>query len=237
MLIQATAPRPIFDHSKHPQYLHIHTLRKFGVSRGEVFFIATVDPEHGTRGSKSLDPVNEYPIEGTDGFEALEYIVPFWELFKRTGSMAKTRYNGQSAMEQGIAVGSVKLARYCTNGFSVTIKSGFRSDRANYEEHTLALTILTPVTGGGILRLANCPYDIANPTFDPWAADPHPANNLELQAAFNRTHKLGNPSIEAKRLARIAEAENLMEERRIQDHESGWPDKHKRKLLPSGGKG
>ena len=242
MLVQATTPRPLFDHSRHPKYLHIHTLRKLGVSKGEVFFMATVDPEHGTRDSKSLDPVNEYAIEGADGFHALEYIVPFWELFKRTASMATTKYDGRSAAEQGIQVGNLSLARYCTNGFQITAKSAFRADRTTYQEHIVSFTIMMPVTGGGIMRLANCPFDIANPTFDPWAVSPHAPKNLELQESYNRTHRLGNSAIDARRAARIADAEANMrrheedEKKRLGEHqrghEMGWPEKHKTKALP-----
>lgn len=247
MLVQATTPRPFFDHSKHPQYLHVHTLRKVGVSKGEVFFSATVDPEHGTRDSKALDPMNEYPIEGAEGFMALEYVLPFWELFKKTPSMLKTRYDGKSAAEQGIAVGNVSLARFCTNGFQVTVKSAFRADSRTYAEHIVAFTILTPVTGGGILRLADCPFDLTNSTFDPWAPGPTgPTKNLELQEVYNRTHRLlGSSSIDARRAARVAEAEANMkkhderraaevEARKIEraiDHQSGWPARFKSKLL------
>lgn len=207
MLIQASTPRPIFDASKHPQYIHIHTLRKTGVSTGEVFFSATVDPEHGTRDSKSLDPVNEYPIDGQDGLVALEYVLPFWELFKRTKSMLEAKYNGRNALEQGIQVGSVGLARYCTNGFQVTAKSAFRADSRTYEGHTVAFTIMTAVTGGGILRLADCPFDLSNSTFDPWAPGPTVQKDPELQESYNRTHRALPAGADAKRAARIAEAE------------------------------
>lgn len=189
MFIQASTPRPLFDASKHPQYIHIHTLRKMGVSTGEVFFSATVDPEHGTRQTKSLDPVNEYPIEGQEGLVALEYVLPFWELFQRTKSMLEAKYNGQNALEQGVRVGSVVHARYCTNGFQVTAKSAFRADSRTYEGHTVAFTIMTAVTGGGILRLADCPFDVANPEFDPWAAGPTVKKDPELQESYNRTHR------------------------------------------------
>lgn len=239
MLVQVTTPRPLFDPSKHPKHLHIHTLRQVGVSKGEVFFIATVDPEHGTKDSKSLDPVNVYPIEGAEGFEVLEYIVPFWEIFKPTKAMKRAQYNGSSAAEQGIKVGSVALARYFTNGFGITVKSAFRSQRTDYEEHVVSFTLLTPSSGGGILRLANCPFDIANPTFDPWAENPNPKKDPDLQVGFNRTHRLSTSSIESRRAARIAAAEADMQRhgaeearKRIENHESGWPEKHKTKALP-----
>lgn len=230
MLIQATTPRPLFDHSKHPQYLHIHTLQKPGVSKGEVFFSATVDPEHGTRQGKALDPVNEYAIQGEDGFMALEYVLPFWELFKRTQKQLEARYDGRSAAEQGIAVGSVSLARYCTNGFQVTVKSAFRADTRSYAEHTLAFTIVMPVTGGGILRIADCPFDLANPTFDPWAPGPTVHKNLELQDSYNRTHRALPSGADARRTARIAEAE--ANARRNESEKRALPERTPPRELP-----
>lgn len=210
MLIQASTPRPVFDTSKHPEYIHIHTLRKVGVSTGEVFFIATVDPEHGTKDGKALDPVNEYPIEGQDGLVALEYVLPFWELFQRTKSMLEAKYNGSNALAQGIRVGSVAHARYFSNGFQVTIKSAFRADSRTYAENRVAFTIQSAVTGGGVLRLADSAYDIANPTFDPWAPGPTVPKDLELQESYNRTHRALPAGADAKRAARIAEAEANM---------------------------
>ncbi len=223
MFIQASTPRPLFDASKHPQYIHIHTLRKMGVSTGEVFFSATVDPEHGTRQTKSLDPVNEYPIEGQEGLVALEYVLPFWELFQRTKSMLEAKYNGQNALEQGVRVGSVVHARYCTNGFQVTIKSAFRVDSRTYAENRVAFMIQSAVTGGGVLRLADSVFDIANPTFDPWAPGPTVPKNLELQESYNRTHRALPAGADAKRAARIAEATANM-------HRNEKPEKSPRLL-------
>lgn len=207
MFIQASTPRPLFDASKYPQYVHIHTLRKVGVSTGEVFFIATVDPEHGTKQGKALDPVNEYPIEGQDGLVALEYVLPFWELFQRTEAMLNAKYNGRSALEQGIRVGSAAHARYFANGFQVTARSAFRADSRTYEESRVAFIIVSAVTGGGVLRLADCPFDVANPTFDPWAPGPTVKKDPELQDSYNRTHRALPAGADAKRAARIAEAE------------------------------
>lgn len=210
MLIQVTTPRPVFDVLKHPQYVHIHTLRKVGVSTGEVFFAATVDPEHGRKDSKALDPVNEYPIEGQDGLVALEYVLPFWELFQPTKAMLDAKYNGRNALEQGVRVGSVAHARYFSNGFQVTIKSAFRADSRTYAENRVAFTIQSAVTGGGVLRLADCPFDVANPTFDPWAPGPTVRKDPELQESYNRTHRALPAGADAKRAARIAEAEANM---------------------------
>lgn len=195
MLVQATSPRPIFDHSKHPEYVYIHTLAKVGVSDGAVFFTATENPTDGARGGRQLEPVGEYPIEGETGFQAYEYVLPFFELF-REEYKKKNLY----------------LVPFCTAGFGVTIRSAFRGDTTTYVGRTMAFTILAPVTGGGILRLADSPYDLANPTFDPWAANPFGQKLLgssrdpDLLNAFNRTHKLGSSAIDARRAARIAAA-------------------------------
>lgn len=207
MLIQVSTPRPLFDPSKHPLYIHIHTLRKAGVSKGEVFFSATVDPEHGTKQSKSLDPVNEYPIEGQDGVAACEYVLPFWQLFKRTQKMLNAKYNGQSALSQGIRVGDVGMSRFAASGFQVTAKSAFRADSYTYAEHIVAFTVMTPTTGGGILRLANTTFDLANPTFDPWAEGPAVPKDPALQLAYDRTHKALPAGSRLLRTARIVEAE------------------------------
>lgn len=219
MLIQATTPRPVFDSSRHPQYIHIHTLQKAGVSDGAVIFFATTDPEHAKRDSKELDPVHQHPIEGAEGFGLLgaegfgllEYIVPFWELFQLAKTKKPQLYDGRPVGEQGgVAVGNVGLARYCTNGFQITVRSAFRASTYEYEQHVIALNIVTAVTGGGVIRVADCAFDIANPTFDPYASSPHHPKNLELGQAFNRTHRLAqgpNGRAAELRAARIAEAE------------------------------
>lgn len=199
MLVQATTPRPIFDPSKHPEYLYIHTLAKTGVSDGAVIFNASTNPETGARGDRQLDPVGDYPIEGEAGFVAYEYVVPFFELFK---AELKTK--------------NLRLVPFCTTGFGLTIRSAFRSDLRTYEERRLSFTVLTMVSGGGILRLSDTFFDLANPTFDPWAPNPFAkkllgsARDPELLVGFNRTHKLRDPGSDARRAARIAEAEANM---------------------------
>ncbi len=195
MLVQATTPRPVFDPSRYPESIHIHTLTLPGVSDGKVYFNATTDPEHGGRAGKAIDPIHEYPIEGTDGFQALQYILPFHELFR---DVDKKR--------------NLALVPFCTGGFIVVIHSAFRADPHTYSEHVLSFKILMPVTGGGIIRLADSPFDIVNSTFDPWGP---PAEhllkhkNLELQESYNRTHKLpGNGTFAAQlRADRIRELE------------------------------
>ncbi len=195
MLVQATTPRPFFDHSKHPEHVYIYTLRKPGISEGAVFFNASTNPEQGRRGTAALEPLFEHPIDGEDGFAALEYVLPFFELFRPED---KKRNLG--------------MAPFCTTGFGVTVRSAFRTDTSRYGEHTVAFTILMPVTGGGVMRLSDCLFDIANPTFDPWAPGPERKwKNLEVGMAFNRAHRLGDTSaIEQRRMARIREAEANM---------------------------
>jgi hypothetical protein len=63
------------------------------------------------------------------------------------------------------------------------------------------------VTGGGVIRLADCPFDVANPTFDPWAPGPTIKKDPELQESYNRTHRALPAAADATRAARIAEAE------------------------------
>lgn len=195
MFVQATTPRPVFDPLKYPEHIFIHTLAKGGVSSGAVLFNGTTDPEHGTREGRPIEPISEYPIEGEDGFLALEYALPFWELFRAED---KKR--------------NLKLVPFCTAGFGVVVKSAFRADFRTYMERTITFNVLMPVTGGGILRLADSFFDIANSTFDPYAALPSRYRNLEMELSYNRAHKLGGRSdeIDARRRARILEAETNM---------------------------
>lgn len=210
MLVQTTTPRPIFDHSKNPTYLYVHTLRKPGISAGTVFFAGPTDPEHGQHGTVELDPFQTWPIEGgEEGFEACEYILPFWRLFQRDPNAKPIMYDGRPVEESNVRAGSVRLTRYCTAGFGVVAHSAFRANPREYQEHTVSFKIIMPVTGGGILRLSDSFFDIANPTFDPWAADPRkqlPIGNpkySEEQIAYSRTHRLDQSS-EARRQARLA---------------------------------
>jgi hypothetical protein len=209
MLIQMGIPRPRFDIQDHPEHLYIHTLARAGVSSGGVLFSGTVDPEHGVRKSRPLEPTQTYPIEGEDGFEGYEYILPFWELFQRKhvesqSTLARTGAKGY---------GSLGLVAYATNGFIVTAQSAFRASPTTYEGHSLAFTIMMPVTGGGILRLADCPFDISNPTFNPYAPNPMGLSkytNLDTLEALNKAHKPTTAAIEARKAERIRAAEASM---------------------------
>ena len=212
MLIQTTTPRPFFDASKHPLYIHIHTLAQVGVSDGIVRLSGTIDPEFGTTGGVNIEPTNHYLIEGEDGFEALEHVLPFWRLFERPDNFQEARHD-----EIVVPSADFRITRYCTAGFGVVCKSAFRASPRAYEEHTIAFTMVFPATGGGIIRLADCFFDITNPTFDPWAPDPTkrlglgPLKNPDLQLSYNRTHKIGQSSaIDQRRAARIAAAEASM---------------------------
>jgi hypothetical protein len=239
MLIQATSPRIVLNSAEDPKHICVHTLRKQGVSKGEVLFGAFATggrlppgseegatwqerlhqagrrlelEEHldGNRqdltvyrhapvrrdsNARILEPQEVYQIEGEEGFQALVYVLPFWELFREEDK----NHN-------------LKLVPFCTGGFSVTVRSAFRSDPRTYDEHVLTFLIMMPVTGGGIIRLGDTPTDISNSTFDPWAPDPkRPWKNLELQDAYNRTHRLGDrPAIDKRREERIRAAEASM---------------------------
>lgn len=192
MFVQMTTPRPVFDAAKYPEYIYVHTLAKAGVSKGSVFFNATSNPEHGVREGREIDPVHEYPIEGDSGFQALEYIIPFFELFKPED---KNR--------------NLHLVPFCSAGFGVTMKSAFRANLQTYEERVVSFKVLMPVTGGGILRIADAQYDITNSTFDPWAPNPNKSRDLDMASVYSRVHRLTRRSGEdgLLRARRIAEAE------------------------------
>lgn len=206
MNIQVGIPRPIFNIHEHPKYIHIHTLARLDVSAGGVLLNGTVDPEHGVRGTKQLEPMVTYQIEGEDGFEGYEYVLPFWELFqqRRQISASKLAYYGA----QGY--GSRELVPFTTGGFTVTAQSAFRSSPSTYEEHTVSFQILMPVTGGGILRLADCSFDLSNPTFDPYSPHPRAIRNLDVERMLNQSHQAKNSTIEDRRVARIQAAEQSM---------------------------
>ena len=212
MLIQTTTPRPVFDTSKHPRYIHIHTLAKAGISEGTVRLSGTIDPEFGKTDGVVIEPMRHYPIEGEEGFEALEHVLPFWRLFQRPDDFQEARHDGVV-----VASADISIVRYCTPGFGVIIKSAFRASPRAYEEHTVALKLMFPATGGGVVRMGETHFDLANPTFDPWAPDPMKRlgttvhQDLDMLSAYNRTHKIGQSSaIDARRAARVAAAEASM---------------------------
>lgn len=206
MNIQLGIARPRFDVHEHPKYLYIHTLARVGISQGGVIFNATVDPENGVRKTRQLDPTVTYPISGEDGFQGYEYILPFWELFQHTIELTSAKMIQYGA--QGY--GNRHLVPFATGGFTVTAQSAFRASPTTYEEHTVSFQILMPVTGGGIVRLADCPFDISNPTFDPYAPHPRAIKNLDTERMLNQAHQPKNSSIEDRRAARIQAAEQSM---------------------------
>ena len=64
MLIQTSSPRPILSLQEHPKHVVIHTLRKPGISTGEVLLNMNTDIEHGTRQTAPVEPFEVFPIEG-----------------------------------------------------------------------------------------------------------------------------------------------------------------------------
>lgn len=220
MLIQTSSPRPILSLDEHPKHVVVHTLRKLGVSSGDVLLNMNTDLENGARSTGAVAPYEIFPIEGEPGFEALEYYLPFDQIFGST----RVEYNETeilTRMSTSLERPAAKpidprrdtlMALYAASGISVIAKSAFRAEGSRYEERTLNLQLFFPVTGGGIIRVAGSMVDISNPTFDPKAPMPGPAQfkNLTLLAAFNRTHKVGNSVIEARKRARVAAAEASM---------------------------
>jgi hypothetical protein len=236
MLIQVTSPRPMFNASESPQHVRIHTIRKLTVSKGEVTLVV---------GEKQMDvePFTVYPLDGEPSFEALDYYLPFWRVFgtdKPVYDEARIRSNidkgkfqrvtmkadmtGEALVlkdEKSEKLTGVQLALLGSTGYHVIIKSAYRKEGAAYEERTLNLTIHCAVNGGGMIRVADCPLDIANPSFDPYAPPPADrSKDLVLHEAFNRTHRLRTSNIDDRRRARIAEAEA-----NIRAHERGLPAK------------
>lgn len=211
MLIQTAVPRTHLDLSRYPKYIHVHTLSKPGVSEGEVFFSGTKDPTIGEKAVRRLDPSTVYPLE--DGMEAYGYILPFWELFqaepKKRGALTKrARELNPGAI---VAVNGRQLAKYATAGFHVTAKSAFRASTREYEERVVLFSLFAPVTGGGIIRLGDCLFDVSNPTFDYYAKEPTKLKpDPDLQISYERTHKPLDSAKAKVRDQRILEAEASM---------------------------
>lgn len=223
MLIQASTPRVIFKPEVAPEYIKIHTLRRDGVSDGAVIFIGIVDPEHGEKASKILEPIQVAPIGIEDGFEAMEFCLPFRE-FLLLASEAATKFlpgvtSGPMRNEDGSRVlalpmearqakfNDVGIARFLASGINVTIRSAFRAEPRKYEERVLSFHITCNVTGGGVLRPADSWYDIVMPSFNPKAATPMPLTVPEedFAIAYNRAHQ--------GTVARDEEAERRRKER------------------------
>lgn len=212
MLIQTSSPRPILNVLEHPQHIVIHTLRRIGISTGEVLMNMSINPETGTRLTAPVEPYDVYPIAGEDGFEAVEYYLPFSEVFG-AGRRVYDEGRGSVALapvtKPKSGLRDTQLAVLCGSGFSVIARSAYRVEGSRYEERLFNFTLLFPITGGGILRASSSLVDISNPTFDPKAPMPQKRGyqNLGLLAAFNRTHKIMSSSIEQRKAARIASAE------------------------------
>lgn len=228
MLIQATSPRPMLNAAESPQHVRIHTLRKPRVSEGEVTFVVG-------EARMEVEPYAVYPIEGESQFEAMEYFLPFYrvfgtkkpvydeaaiqrniesETFKRVNlknPLAPTRSKTVVGGDLPEKLTGIQLALLGSTGYHVIVKSAYRTEGATYKERTMNFTTHCPVNGGGMIRIANCPIDVANPTFDPHAPLPeHRYRDLTLLEAFNRTHRLRTSDIEERRRKRIAEAEANM---------------------------
>lgn len=207
-----------------PAHIRIHTLRKAKVSKGEVSL---------TVAGRIIDvePHTVYPISGEDGFEALDYYLPFWSVFgkdkpvydedriresieheqsKRLDVTPKPKALPSESGELPAKLTGVELAILGASGYHVICRSAHRTEGPTYEERIFNFTIHCPVTGGGMIRIADCPVDIHNQTFDPHAPVPHKHRDLVLLDAFNRTHKPRTSDIEDRKRRRIAEAEANM---------------------------
>jgi hypothetical protein len=223
-------------------------LKKAPVSTGEVFLVI------GDR-QIPVEPSVVYPLEGEPGFEALDCYLPFWRVFGKKpvydenailsriqrndphrvdvtpksseGSSDKLVLKKDEELPEKLT--GVQLALLGAGGYHVLVKSAYRSEGAIYEQRTFNFTIHCPVNGGGIVRIADFPVDIANPTFDPYALEPFVRKDSVLQEAFARTHKLRTSDIEERRRKRIAEAES-----NLKANERGLPTSLEKRLPPKG---
>lgn len=218
MLIQVTTPRVLINLLDSPEHIRIHTLRRPGTSSGEVFFNAASDPEHGKRMTVPLEPYDVLPIEGFEGFEVLEYYLPFDTLY---GTKKRAEYDEARILaslnkppkqvhvdQKSDHLTDLQLSRIGASGFFGIAKSAYRSENSKYEERIFNFSLNFPVTGGGILRIANVDHDFVNSTFNPRAHTPKKNGpNEDLLIAYNRTHKPMDSGAEARRRQRIQEAE------------------------------
>lgn len=182
MLLQASLPRPVVRIDEFPANLVVLTLARGGVSNGAVSMGFLADTESGTRARFDVDPARMFPIDGEDGFQAFEYILPVDRLVAAHGNLSIV---------------------YGTVGVEVFVRSAYRSTSAAYAEHRIGFSAHFPITGGGYVRVWDSPYDLANPGFNPKAPTPtigsaHEEARLPGQRmatenmllAFNRTHKV-----------------------------------------------
>lgn len=182
MLLQASLPRPIVRMDEFPHNITILTLRRGGISDGKVTMGFLVDTETGTKTRQEVLAERAFPIDGETGFEALEYVVPVHVLLKMHGGLSIV---------------------YGTVGVEVFAQSAFRASASEYGEHKIGFNVVFPVTGGGIVRMWDSPYDLANPGFQPGSSAPPigsadeekrlPGERMaseNLLLAFNRTHKV-----------------------------------------------
>lgn len=216
MLIQLTSPRPVLNVVEHPQHIVLHTIRRTGVSKGGVLLNMNTNVEHGTRGTIVVEPYEVFPIEGEPGFEALEYYLPFDQIYGTN----RTLYSEQSAMESWSKTPKTKgtqgtpdtvLALLGASGISVIAHSAYRMESTSYAERVFNFQLFFPVTGGGIVRVVGSDMDISNPTFEPKAPiGTKNYANLSLRQTFNRIHQIMPSDVEQRRQARIRSAEASM---------------------------
>ena len=228
MFIQLTTPRIVLDHTRYPEHIYFHTLSKPDVSEGKVLFTGIVDPEHGERASKTLEPHTLIPLE--EGMAVHIFVLPFWELFK--GGPKTAMHDGEI-----VRAADLSIVRFCTAGFQVSAKSAFRAGPRTYEEHTLSFQMSFPATGGGVIRIADSLLDLSNPSFDPWAPNPDAVSEAaksELRQMYGRTHAApnGRSDIEERRRARIAAAEASMKNEASRETTPTLPEGRTRALPP-----
>lgn len=215
MLIQVSSPRPIFSLEKHPQHVVLHTLQMSGVSSGSVLINMNVNVETGERVTTEVEPYQVFPIE--TGMAALEYYLPFDVIFG-TRQMTAVPTGTSNALvsrlqpEGGFRPRDTMMALLVASGVSIIARSAHRTFSNQYEERVLNFQLHFPVTGGGIVRVADSFFDILNPTFNPKALLPEPQAEPDptLLNAFRRTHYGLGPSAAKKKAERLAQLESSL---------------------------
>lgn len=206
MLYQASTLRPMINMREFPEHVVIYTMRRDTVSTGIVDITYQGDFEAGVTENVPLEHTREILITGSSSeftFLAYEYVIPLWNLVDSHGR------------------------RGTTGGFNVRVRSAFRQGGTDYRERDLSFWLTFPIDGGGIIRFAGSPMDIANPTLNPRAPLPVEGPSDEelraemhddgqwtrpsienLRIAYNRVHQLATPrqvsAAEARRASRIA---------------------------------
>jgi hypothetical protein len=152
MLIQTALQRPLVNMFALPENVVILTLSRVGTSTGSLH--VSVD---GDVTFEPIPPMRSIPF-GVEGFQVLEYVVPFQDLAGLNG-------------------------REGSRGFNFQARSAVRLNASSYVEQVTGLWVTFPQSGnGGIVRLNN--IDFSNPYLNFRAEAPAIGSSEELRDAL-----------------------------------------------------